>query len=258
MIYESDLNVRKKLFPMFDGMNDTIILSCLQGHMGSAWVDDLESPTACQISLGDFVFYAGNPHAKEAEALLNNLPENILAIVNTNEWKKRIETIHEGSIKKIQRYSFKKNVEDLDRNHIGKFLSGLPEGHELKRIDASLAKEASLHEISKDFTGQFDSIDDYLNRGLGYAVVYDGKVACGASSYSIYDTGIEIEIGTHPNHRRKGLATVAAAALILECLDRGLYPSWDAANLESAELAQKLGYVLDGAYDTYYITYKRF
>ncbi|WP_449354150.1 GNAT family N-acetyltransferase [Virgibacillus natechei] len=252
MIYKADLNVRKKLFPMFDRMEDTIILSCLQGHMGSAWVDDLERPTIAQILVGDFVFYTGNPHAKEAEALLHHLPVNILAIVNTDEWKKRIETIHEGSIKKIQRYSFKKNVDDLDRKHLEKFLTRLPEGYELKRIDASLAREASLHEISKDFTGQFDSIDDYLNRGLGYAVVYDGKVACGASSYSIYDKGIEIEIGTHPNHRRKGLATVAAAALILECLDRGLYPSWDAANPESAELAQKLGYVLDGAYDTYY------
>ncbi|MBP1970119.1 GNAT superfamily N-acetyltransferase [Virgibacillus natechei] len=253
MIYKADITVRKKLFPMFDSMNDTIILSCLQGHMGSAWVDDLEKPTVAQISVGDFVFYAGNPHAKEAEVLLQNLPENILAIVHTDEWKNRIETVHKASIEKIQRYSFKKNVEDLDRKHIEKFLSRLPEGYELKRIDASLAKEPSLHEISKDFIGQFHSIDDYVKRGVGFAILYDGKVACGASSYSIYDKGIEIEIATHHKHRRKGLATVAAAALILECLDRRLYPSWDAASLESVKLAQKLGYVLDGPYDTYYI-----
>lgn len=253
MIYEADSKVSKKLFPMFDSMNDTIILSCLQGHMGSAWVDDFERPTVAQVLVGDFVFYAGNPHAKQAEALLQNLPENILAIVHTDEWKNRIETFHKGTIEKIQRYRFKKNVEDLDRNHIEKFLSSLPEGYELKKIDASLAMESSLHEISEDFTGQFNSIDDYINRGLGFAILYDGKVACGASSYSIYDKGIEIEIATHHEHRRKGLATVAAAALILECLDRRLYPSWDAASLESVKLAQKLGYVLEGPYDTYYI-----
>lgn len=53
------------------------------------------------------------------------------------------------------------------------------------------------------------------------------------------------------------LATVAAAALILDCLDNGKYPSWDAANLNSVKLAQKLGYVLEYPYDAYYINYKK-
>ena len=30
--------------------------------------------------------------------------------------------------------------------------------------------------------------------------------------------------------------------MILECLSRGLYPSWDAQNLQSVALAEKLGY----------------
>ncbi|MGL5086426.1 MAG: GNAT family N-acetyltransferase, partial [Clostridium sp.] len=66
-----------------------------------------------------------------------------------------------------------------------------------------------------------------------------------------------IEIDTHPEHRRKGLATVAASALILDCIKRGKYPSWDAANLESVDLAKKLGYVFKEAYDTYFIDYKK-
>lgn len=49
MIYEADVNSRKKLFSMFEKMDDTTILSCLQGHMGNAWVDDLENPTVTQI-----------------------------------------------------------------------------------------------------------------------------------------------------------------------------------------------------------------
>lgn len=82
-------------------------------------------------------------------------------------------------------------------------------------------------------------------------------MVCGVSSYSIYDDGIEIEIGTNAKHRKKGLATVAAAALIIDCLDKGIYPSWDAANLESVKLAQKLGYFLVESYDTYYISCKK-
>lgn len=257
MIYTADENSRKKLYSMFKDMNCTILLSYLQGHMGTAWVDDLENPTIAQVQVGIFIFYGGNPHSKAADELLHNLPEHSLVIVNDDEWKKRIETMHKDSINKFHRYEFKKNPEHLDHNHLLNVLSTLPEDYELKRIDETLAKDPSLHEVSEDFTSQFDSIDDFLNRGVGFCILNDGKVVCGAASYSIYDNGIEIEVGTHPKHRRKGLATIVSAALILDCLDKGLYPSWDGANLSSVALAEKLGYVLEKPYDTYYIHYEK-
>ena len=75
----------------------------------------------------------------------------------------------------------------------------------------------------------------------------------GAGSYCVYRGGIEIEIDTRADHRRKGLAAACGARLILECLDRGLYPSWDAIDLRSAVLAEKLGYHRGEAYVTYWI-----
>lgn len=240
---------------MFDGMDSTIILSCLQGHMGTAWVDDLENPTVAQVTVGIFVFFAGNPNTKIAEELLYNLSEYSLAIVNTEEWKNRIETIHKGSIEKFQRYKFNKNPEHLDKTHIQKLLTPLPEGYELKKIDATISKEPSLHELSEDFIAQFNSIDDFIDRGVGFAILKEGQVVCGATSFSIYDDGIEIEIATHPQHRRKGLAIITASALILDCLERGIYPSWDGANNESVKLAEKLGYIFKESYDTYFIDY---
>jgi predicted GNAT family acetyltransferase len=73
-------------------------------------------------------------------------------------------------------------------------------------------------------------------------------LVAGASSYSVYSGGIEIEIDTKPEYRRKGLATACGSKLILECLKRGLYPSWDAYDLRSAALAKKLGYQIDRPY----------
>lgn len=81
-----------------------------------------------------------------------------------------------------------------------------------------------------------------------------GRTSRGASTYAYYEGGIEIEIDTAPEHRQRGLATACAARLILTCLDRGLYPSWDAANPTSAALAEKLGYRPAGAYVTYAVT----
>ena len=67
------------------------------------------------------------------------------------------------------------------------------------------------------------------------------------------DKGIEIEIDTREDHRRKGLAYACGAKLVLECLEKGLYPSWDAQNKWSVALAEKLGYHFSQEYVAYEI-----
>ena len=86
---------------------------------------------------------------------------------------------------------------------------------------------------------------------------FDGQIVSGASSYSRYREGIEIEVDTIETERRKGLAAAACAALILRCLKEGLYPSWDAQNLTSVRLAEKLGYELDHEYMVYEVASDR-
>lgn len=253
MIYEANIHTRKKLVSMFEDFNSVVLLSYLQGHMGTAWVNNLENPTVAQITVGIFTFYAGDPNVKETEELLRNIPERILVIVNSEEWKKRLETFYERKIDKFLRYKFKRNSKVFNRPKLQSLISTLPKGYELRRIDEHIANNPTLHNLSEDFIGQFQSVEDYINRGVGYSILYNGEVVCGASSYSIYDDGIEIEVATDHNHRRKGLATVVSAALILDCLEKGIYPNWDAANTTSAKLAEKLGYVFDKAYDTYFV-----
>lgn len=150
MIHKADHNVREKLVPMFEHMDSTIVLSYLQGHMGDAWVDNLENPTVAQITVGIFVFYAGNPSAEEAEELLHNLPEFTLAIVDSDEWKNRIETIHKGSYEKFHRFRFNKDPQNLNRVRIHNLLSALPEEYEIKKIDKEIA--SSLPSMSSQKT----------------------------------------------------------------------------------------------------------
>lgn len=240
---------------MFENIESTIVLSYLQGHMGTAWVDDLKNPIVAQISVGIFVFYAGDSSTKEAEELLYNLPEFTLAIVDSDDWKDRIETVHNGAIEKFQRYSFEKNPEHLNRLHILKLMSSLPEGYEIRKVDNNIAIAPSFNRLSEDFVSQFEFIDDFIKRGVGYAILHYGEVVAAATSFSVYDGSIEIEIATHPGYRRKGLATIVGSALILDCLDNGKYPNWDGANSESVELAKKIGYEFKESYDTYFINH---
>ncbi len=97
----------------------------------------------------------------------------------------------------------------------------------------------------------FASKAAYLEQGRGFAVLKGGEPVAMASSYTVYREGIEIEIDTLEGERRKGLATALAAALILSCLQDGLYPSWDAANMDSVRLAEKLGYAFSHEYCCY-------
>ena len=79
----------------------------------------------------------------------------------------------------------------------------------------------------------------------------EGEPIAGASSYSSYMQGIEITIRTREEYQRQGLACICAARLILECMQRELYPSWDAANTKSVALSEKLGYHFDKEYVAY-------
>ncbi|PEW85316.1 GNAT family N-acetyltransferase [Bacillus cereus] len=253
MIYEANIHTRKKLVSLFEDFNNVVLLSYLQGHMGTAWVNNLENPTVAQVTVGIFTFYTGDPNVKETDELLRNIPDRMLVIVHSEEWKKRLEKFYERKIDKFLRYKFKRNAVVFDHSKLQSFISALPKGYELRRIDEHIVNIPTLHKVSEDFTSQFQTVEDYIKRGIGYSILCKGEVVCGASSYSIYDKGIEIEVATNHNHRRKGLATIVSAALILDCLEKGIYPNWDAANTTSAKLAEKLGYVFDKAYDTYFV-----
>lgn len=85
--------------------------------------------------------------------------------------------------------------------------------------------EACLNDgWSRDLVSAFGSYESFSAHGIGCAVLFGNTIVAGASSYSYYSGGIEIEIDTRTDFRRRGLALVCGARLILECLDRGLYP----------------------------------
>ena len=130
-------------------------------------------------------------------------------------------------------------------DHLFRTRPDLPEG-DLTRIRAALVCEGSLVEVARSL-----GLGAYLKLGKGMVILKDGKIVSGASSYSRYLQGIEIEVDTVESERRKHLATAACSALILECLNEGLYPSWDAQNMHSVHMAEKLGYEFDHAYTAY-------
>ncbi len=161
-----------------------------------------------------------------------------------------IESTYGDKAKAFTRYATKKDTR-FDREKLEEFVVGLPADFELQLIDEQLYKSCLTEDWSQDLVANYDDDQHYAQLGLGVAVLYQGKLVAGASSYSTYENGIEIEIDTHPDYRQKGLAKSVAAKLILTCLDRGLYPSWDAHTKVSLDLAAKLGYEFSHEYRAY-------
>ncbi len=171
------------------------------------------------------------------------------------EWADCIEDCFPDA-KKVSRYAIKKNTK-FDKDLLHKFIDKLPEEYELKDIDDNLYDLCLNDPATRDFVSAFESKEKYLRIGRGVVVMKSGRIVAGASSFARYNEGIEIEVDTVTEERRKGLVTVASAALILRCLDEGLYPSWDAQNLNSVHLAEKLGYEFDHEYTAYEVSNMR-
>lgn len=236
----------KRIAPLFAGWEETMIWSCLQGCMGYALVDQEEAPKSAQIVLGDFCFFAGEPN----DDLIRRAGAPILT-PKDRDWAQRIEAVLGTGVEKQTRYAIRKEPNVFDREKLMQFAGSLRPPIALRPFDRVLYKQAMAEEWSRDFCAQFEDFTDFQRRGLGIGAVENGQLVAGASSYTVYREGIEIQIETKQEYRRRGLATACGAALILACLDRGLYPSWDAHDLRSVALAEKLGYHRGEPYTVY-------
>lgn len=239
---------------LFAGWEETLIWSCLQGVMGNVYGDDPKYPISAAAILGDFCFLAGEPNQVFVSFKPESSRQKFIIMIPQNEgWGKMIEKQWGERAKKVTRYAVKKDLDAFNKELLQKMIFNLPDGYEIKSINKTLFQQCQAMEWSRDQVGQYKDFEEYEKSGLGFVITKDGEIVSGASSYSFYKEGIEIQIDTRKDHRRRGLARVCGATLILECLNRGLYPSWDAQNLESLALAEQLGYQLDHAYPAYEI-----
>ena len=244
MVYE--LKETSVVEDLFEGWQETIIYSCLQNVMGKIYVTDTENPRSAFAFVGCFSFFAGEPDRE----LVASKPDGFVIMVPQNEkWAALIEECYPDA-KPVTRYAIRKDT-CFNQAALRKEIEKLPEGYELKPIDSALYDQCLEDPVTRDFVSSFGNKEKYLAIGRGMVITKEGKIVSGASSYTRYREGIEIEVDTAESERRKHLATIVCAALILRCLEEGLYPSWDAQNMNSVHLAEKLGYKFDHEYAAY-------
>ncbi|BCN30623.1 GNAT family N-acetyltransferase [Anaeromicropila herbilytica] len=254
-------NQMVNIAPLFEGWEETMIWSCLDGCMGQAWADQIEHPSIALIIVSDFGFLAGDVDSVEASVVASYIPdyyERLILVPKDAECGKLIQKVYasrsDRSITSFQRYALKKEKDAFNREHLQSYVDALPKEYQILPIDKEIFQVIKCEDWSYDLVSAFSSFEDYLEKAaVGYVVIKDSKIVSGVSTYTYYKGGVEIEIDTHPEYRRRGLGIACAARFILECISRDLYPSWDAANKGSLDLAIKLGYHFDKEYTAYFI-----
>lgn len=190
---------------LFENWEETMIWSCLQGVMGEAWADSLPDARSAQIVTGDFCFLAEEPDGE----LVGNIPasfssRSILMASRDEGWGELIEACYGDRCVKFRRYALKKEKGVFEREILESYVGRLPEGYVIRPIDGGLYRRILSEEWSHDLCSQFRDEGHFMQMGVGFVALWGEEIAGGASSYTVYREGIEIEIDVKEAHRRKG------------------------------------------------------
>ena len=237
-----------KIKPLFEGFDDSVLYSYFEGLCGSGFCDNEDKPTVAVVC-GDFYFVSGDISFAEDIFAIAKDNKNVVFMPATDDWVKALLRL-DHRLEVSERCRTSPPDSGFDRAALAKLRDRINEysEYELVPLDEKLYQQSLESEWSQAFVFNFKSCEDYQNRGFGCAVTHGGRLICAASTYSVYSRGAEVEIAAHPDYRRQGLATIAGAAFILECVNRGLRPHWDAANEISLKIAKKLGFVFKEKY----------
>lgn len=229
-----------------------LVHGILSGAFGHAFVDNPNTPKTAMLIDGGFVFFAGDSTTAAATTMVSRCPSGSLLIGPSDNWEALIRQIWNGHFKLRQRVAFQQ-PKQWDRKRLRTMIQNISPGYRLTRITTADVQRfaqlsASLVQIDAP-TGQ----PSFAN-SIGFGIESAGQYVSGCAGAPAGGL-LEFEVQTHPAHKRLGLATAAAAALVDYCLDHELEPCWDAANPMSTGLALKLGFIETKRYNTYLVTH---
>lgn len=230
---------------------DLSITCILEAQMGKAFVDQPEQPTLFKLQTGPFCYLAGDARSAGGSEWIRTFPPYTFLMPSAPGWLEAAQEQHSDRLCPFPRYSF--SAERLSRERLASLGDHSPYQDAVERIDLATAAQVRQEPDSFVDLTDFDSPEDFIARGIGYCVRAGGKIVGAAYSSLVCSQGIEVSLFVEPEHRRKGMATVLASHLLSTCLEHGMEPHWDAANPESCELAEKLGYIPAGTYTAYYL-----
>jgi GNAT superfamily N-acetyltransferase len=254
-------NYKKDLSGLFKTYQwNYIPTAILEGSLGQVWVDDLEDPQTAILAIPEFkvIFLGGDANIASVDEYLTELPSFTFVMFGSEGWQPLLTATHPKKWIVIPRFAF--SSESLDVGYLLELKARLSNEYRIEKIDMAIAKQIMGEKtaLTEEQLFGFASAEDYIERGIGYCIFAGEEIVSIGAAGVACEKGIEIQINTAKKYEGQGLATVVAAALIIDCLEQGIDPNWDAATEVSAGLAKKLGYTPKGEYLVYVYSKSKF
>jgi RimJ/RimL family protein N-acetyltransferase len=133
----------------------------------------------------------------------------------------------------------------------------IPAGLTMRRVDAPLFAEGLRHTeaLSAEIQSESPSVADFLRTQVGYCVQHEDAIVGWCLSEYTRAGRCEVGIETLAGYRRRGIATLTAAALIEDVLAHGIttigWHCW-ASNVGSRAVAANVGFEQVREYGVWY------
>lgn len=237
--------------PIFTGLTHdrAVVFSVLEGtNPGRAFVDNAAAPTVALVYPQAAFIYLGGTHVDQAisnktvdlisDVLLPDAGEREAIIFPCSDsWRKAMSSAlaGQGGVT-IYRKTFSLDEAAFAPHRDWRGL--VPMDMEMRRIDRELAERTGVA------YGTWRNIDDFLSKGFGFCLTEDDRIVSTCSTVFVGDGEAEIDISTTESYRRRGYATLVAAAFVEHSLGHGIRPNWACwrERTSSVALARKLGF----------------
>lgn len=238
-----------KILPVLEENKQTATFAyavCDQTIDGEIFVND--RLTAGMIVTANGIYYLfGDTYDQEFQCtLFSHIESNVLTtekrftlFVSSLDWENIIENHFKDVFRKIPRkkFLFQRECFEDGKREVDDFT------YQVIRVDKDVIEKSAefTEQYYKEYWG---SKETFLKRGFGFCIVQGQKVVAECISIFRGDDFAEIDIATHPDHQRKGLAGLVATSFIEHCIQNGITPCWDcnSDNISSQNLAGKLGF----------------
>jgi RimJ/RimL family protein N-acetyltransferase len=210
---------------------------------GAVFVDDPACPrTALLCPRNGFFFPFGDPESGALDRfmpslLAHHLVDKPLLLATSAAWQRKLDSLFDvrGS---------RAGYDLPDRRvRMPHWRDQVPPGLTMERMTAAVIARWSAG-IDPWVIEIWGGADTFVARCFGFCLLADDHIVSFATACGIGGGEAEVEVGTVPEYRNRGLATLACSAFLEECLARGLTPAWscEAGNAPSAALARRLGF----------------
>ncbi len=239
-------------------INNLFARTIVENHLpGKVYVDDVSTPTTFYIvhPYGMSLLF-GNPDNDNFNRQFREYALNTDKSRNKCEWMQVFPDSWDEKLKELLGSGLTNNSDNqnnkvelngrvnfkFNRNAYSTFKqNNLKSDFKIVRTDKEAFNNMKGSVIPMYF---WKDAEHFLDRGVGFSLFYNDKLASTAYSAYIHDHYLELGIETIEEYRGKGLAQYACSALIDYCLQNNFEPVWACRleNTNSCKLAQKLGF----------------